>query len=293
MNNFYYYIIITLTIVILVSSFSSFIYRRRLKHMHRTVLSMALSMNINLSAGVLLGSLYMDNLLLSTILSICLGILISLLIGISFGLVSVIEGMMSGIMGGMMGAMLGAMLQSSQSATMLNVLLVLTFCALLLFFILPETKEQKKYNNRWLFRPFITLIISTVYLIFGYQLNIKVFQNDLNKNHKLSFEVNASSNFQFDPAVLRLTKNQPISIILNNTDKIEHDIEIKKITIKKEKNYSHNHQTKSDIHLHALPNSKSKISFTPLEAGTYEFYCTIPGHKESGMKGIVIVNEKI
>ncbi|WP_223282797.1 plastocyanin/azurin family copper-binding protein [Neobacillus kokaensis] len=27
----------------------------------------------------------------------------------------------------------------------------------------------------------------------------------------------------------------------------------------------------------------------PLESGIYEFYCTIPGHKEAGMKGIMKV----
>jgi plastocyanin len=43
-------------------------------------------------------------------------------------------------------------------------------------------------------------------------------------------------------------------------------------------------------YLHGLPKSQSEFKFVPLESGIYEFYCTIPGHKEAGMKGIMNVN---
>ncbi|HCU80120.1 MAG TPA: hypothetical protein DGN60_03020 [Chloroflexi bacterium] len=35
----------------------------------------------------------------------------------------------------------------------------------------------------------------------------------------------------------------------------------------------------------------STISFTPDQAGTYEYYCNVAGHLEAGMKGTVIVSE--
>ena len=35
----------------------------------------------------------------------------------------------------------------------------------------------------------------------------------------------------------------------------------------------------------------STISFTPDQAGTYEYYCNVAGHLEAGMKGTVTVSE--
>lgn len=32
-----------------------------------------------------------------------------------------------------------------------------------------------------------------------------------------------------------------------------------------------------------------KMRFTPMEAGEYEFYCSVEGHREAGMKGKLIV----
>ena len=32
-----------------------------------------------------------------------------------------------------------------------------------------------------------------------------------------------------------------------------------------------------------------KMKLNELEAGEYEYYCAIPGHKEGGMRGILIV----
>jgi uncharacterized cupredoxin-like copper-binding protein len=31
------------------------------------------------------------------------------------------------------------------------------------------------------------------------------------------------------------------------------------------------------------------LEFTPTKPGTYEFICTVPGHKEAGMVGALIV----
>src|SRR5207248_10516583 len=41
--------------------------------------------------------------------------------------------------------------------------------------------------------------------------------------------------------------------------------------------------------LEAGPNQRAVIRFTPLVAGTYQTLCTIPGHKEMGMVGTLVV----
>ena len=40
---------------------------------------------------------------------------------------------------------------------------------------------------------------------------------------------------------------------------------------------------------HAIAGTNASVIFTPTEAGVYEFACTLPGHKEAGMVGKLIV----
>lgn len=44
-----------------------------------------------------------------------------------------------------------------------------------------------------------------------------------------------------------------------------------------------------DVHVAAGAGAMEQVQFTPEEAGQYEISCTIPGHKESGMHGILTV----
>jgi uncharacterized cupredoxin-like copper-binding protein len=121
----------------------------------------------------------------------------------------------------------------------------------------------------------------------------------IHKNHKESEEGSLKeltinihpSQYTYDPKKIILKKNQKASLILNNHDSIDHDIEIKQIQLA-EKTEEHHHeqsQVEADFHLHASSKKQAEITFTPLEEGMYSFYCTIPGHKENGMTGILIV----
>ncbi|WP_391201549.1 plastocyanin/azurin family copper-binding protein [Psychrobacillus sp. L4] len=100
-----------------------------------------------------------------------------------------------------------------------------------------------------------------------------------------------AENMKYSLTEIVLEKNQLITLALENQDMIEHDIEMKIPTLNSENKSKHNHGTEENlIHLHAKPNSTEKLTFTPIDSGVYEFNCTIPGHKESGMVGQVIVN---
>ena len=41
--------------------------------------------------------------------------------------------------------------------------------------------------------------------------------------------------------------------------------------------------------MHTGANETSSIVFMAMEKGTYEFYCTITGHKEAGMVGTLVI----
>jgi uncharacterized cupredoxin-like copper-binding protein len=43
------------------------------------------------------------------------------------------------------------------------------------------------------------------------------------------------------------------------------------------------------LHVAAEPGATGHMTFTPTKSGTYEFYCTVPGHKDAGMVGTMTV----
>lgn len=51
------------------------------------------------------------------------------------------------------------------------------------------------------------------------------------------------------------------------------------------------HHDDGVIAAHAEPGTTATVLFTPTEAGVFEFACTIPGHKEAGMVGKLVVTE--
>lgn len=53
---------------------------------------------------------------------------------------------------------------------------------------------------------------------------------------------------------------------------------------------SHSHEN-ATVHLHTVAGEAVTAAFTPTEPGTYEFYCSVPGHREAGMVGTLIVSE--
>lgn len=97
---------------------------------------------------------------------------------------------------------------------------------------------------------------------------------------------------EFAQKEIALNKNQPYKIVLKNTDSVEHDIVIKGIPAKAVKTgtKAHGHGgSKDPVFAHAEANGTDWVSFTPTRDGAYEFYCTIPGHKDAGMIGTIIV----
>ena len=43
------------------------------------------------------------------------------------------------------------------------------------------------------------------------------------------------------------------------------------------------------LHVAAGTGGKATLTFTPSKPGTYEYYCSVAGHKEAGMVGILTV----
>jgi uncharacterized cupredoxin-like copper-binding protein len=79
--------------------------------------------------------------------------------------------------------------------------------------------------------------------------------------------------FSFTPAKLTLKAGRPATIALKNTGSIEHDL------------------TVDDAHFKLAVNT-GKTGEKELKIdkpGTYEFHCSVAGHKDAGMKGELTV----
>ncbi len=80
--------------------------------------------------------------------------------------------------------------------------------------------------------------------------------------------------FSFEPAIIEVQAGRPFTLTLENQGAVEHEIEV------------HG----ADIHLHAGPGQTVRGTFTIATPGTYEMACEIPGHKEAGMVGELVVH---
>ena len=84
-----------------------------------------------------------------------------------------------------------------------------------------------------------------------------------------------ATEFAFDQPTLRVEPGQRVHLSLHNQGVIEHNLRV----------------DGSPAVLDAKPGQTARADVTFDQPGTYEFFCSIPGHKEAGMKGQVIVGE--
>jgi uncharacterized cupredoxin-like copper-binding protein len=89
-------------------------------------------------------------------------------------------------------------------------------------------------------------------------------------------EVRTTDLLKFEPATITVKKGTPVRLTLTNGSALEHDWVVDNLDGKK-------------IELHTGPKASATTEFTPTVAGSYEFYCSIPGHREAGMKGTLTV----
>lgn len=128
-----------------------------------------------------------------------------------------------------------------------------------------------------------------------------------------------ATDLAFQPKELRVPLNQPQVIRLDNKGKLLHDWTVEKIAVtavKEEGPSGHDmggHGSAAGtvmpgagtmpggmmgtgsqagqfaLHVAAEAGHAATIEFTPTEAGTYVFYCTVPGHRVAGMEGKLVV----
>ena len=82
--------------------------------------------------------------------------------------------------------------------------------------------------------------------------------------------------FSFDPETIDVSVSETVKLVFENNGTIAHDFEIPDLEIVIQTTNSGN---------------RGEVTFVALSiAGSYNFICSIPGHKEAGMVGKLVVN---
>jgi nitrite reductase (NO-forming) len=89
-----------------------------------------------------------------------------------------------------------------------------------------------------------------------------------------------ATDLKFTPPTIQAKVGQPVKVVLENKGAIEHDIAFP--TLKADK-------AAADLKVVAKAGQTVTLEFTPTAAGSFEYICTVPGHKEAGMKGKINV----
>ena len=125
-------------------------------------------------------------------------------------------------------------------------------------------------------------------------------EDEVHANGVLEITLNAVEGrpWRFEPAVIEAHVGQRVKLTLVNEGRVEHDVEIPVVPsaaievaggVEEHERLGGGHHDEGIIAAHAEPGTTATVTFTLTEAGEYDFSCTIPGHKEAGMVGKLVV----
>ena len=94
---------------------------------------------------------------------------------------------------------------------------------------------------------------------------------------------------KFDTTALSATKGQALTVNLTNTGALDHDFTMEKLDGAATIDGKDAKATGQAVHAALKPKATGKLVITPSAAGTFTFFCTVPGHREAGMQGRLTV----
>lgn len=107
-----------------------------------------------------------------------------------------------------------------------------------------------------------------------------------------------ATDIAYSVTTIEVEAGQPVRLTLKDSGTLQHDFSILEIpvVIDHEADEVAGHEmdmsnmgVEPQVHVAADPGTSNTVEFTPTKPGTYEFFCTVAGHKEAGMIGQLIV----
>ena len=111
---------------------------------------------------------------------------------------------------------------------------------------------------------------------------------------EVTINVKAENN-RFVPDRIEIPAGKTVKLTLQNLDEADHDLEVKGLNPKVTSGGGHGgmDMDKSSpmdaLTVHSQKKKSATVTFVAERAGTYDFICTQPGHKEVGMVGKLVV----
>ena len=100
----------------------------------------------------------------------------------------------------------------------------------------------------------------------------------------------------FTPTHLEVKAGEPVKLTLQNNGALDHDFSIMVFPMEgmAEETGGMEHDmgdaaAEPELHMAVGAGQSASLEFTPSKPGTYEFWCTVAGHKEAGMTGTLVV----
>ncbi len=94
------------------------------------------------------------------------------------------------------------------------------------------------------------------------------------KMQKIQTVAIAGNEFSFLPNEIHVKKGARVRVIFTNTGKYPHNFVINELNVKSKTIKS---------------GKKTNVIFTANKTGSFQFYCSVPGHLDKGMKGTIVV----
>ena len=99
----------------------------------------------------------------------------------------------------------------------------------------------------------------------------------------------------YSPASINAPRNGLLAVRLKNNGKLDHDFTIAKIDVDQAFHRDgpppagHEHMDTFAVHAAVAAGQQGELRLHLHAPGTYTFFCTVPGHREAGMTGTLIV----
>lgn len=101
----------------------------------------------------------------------------------------------------------------------------------------------------------------------------------------------------YQPTMIEVNAGQPVKIVFRNNDTLDHDFSVMDIPVASvgatsEPMAGHGTGQMAEapaLHIAVMMGKSGVLEFTPTKPGTYEFFCTVAGHKDAGMVGTLVV----
>ena len=101
------------------------------------------------------------------------------------------------------------------------------------------------------------------------------------------------TDLKYSTTTLAAKPGEVVEVSLANKGSIEHDFTIAKLpgekALKVDGKDSDVSNGKNEVHAHLKSGATGAVRMKASDAGSYQFFCTVPGHKEAGMRGTFTV----